>query len=207
MTIRITGMNSGLDTEAIIQELVSAYKTKGDKIKKQQTKLSWSQDKWKSLNTKVVKLFKSLDNMRFTAGYKMKKTTVSDPTKATVTASANAINGTQTLKIKTTAKAGYLTGAQMKSNKNGNKTTLKDLGYGSATGEGTYQVSGNGVTKEIKVDGNTTVADFVNQLNNSGTGVQASYDQTNGRLFIQSKTTGKGSDFTLAALMTMVRKH
>ena len=57
MPIRITGMNSGLDTDAIIQELVSAYRSKGDKIKKQQTKLSWTQDKWKALNTKVVKLY------------------------------------------------------------------------------------------------------------------------------------------------------
>ena len=28
MPIRITGLNSGLDTEAIISELVSAYRTK-----------------------------------------------------------------------------------------------------------------------------------------------------------------------------------
>ena len=61
MTIRLTGMNSGLDTDAIIQELVSAYRAKGDKIKKQQTRLSWTQDKWKSINAKVLNLYKSLD--------------------------------------------------------------------------------------------------------------------------------------------------
>ena len=45
MPIRVTGLNSGLDTDSIIQELVSAYRTKGDKIKKKQIKLSWTQDK------------------------------------------------------------------------------------------------------------------------------------------------------------------
>ncbi len=40
MTIRVTGLNSGLDTDSIIKELVSAYRTKGDKLKKQQTKVS-----------------------------------------------------------------------------------------------------------------------------------------------------------------------
>ncbi len=205
MTIRITGMNSGLDTDAIIQELVSAYRSKGDKIKKQQTKLSWTQDKWKALNTKVVKLYKSLDNLRFTAGYNMKKTSVSDTTKATITAGDKAVNGSQTLKIKSTAKSGYLTGGQIADKSKGRKATLADLGYASGSSDpaletGTYRISGNGVTKDIEVNGNTTIADFVDQLNNSGTGVQASYDETNKRLFISSKSTGKDADFTLSAL-------
>ena len=34
MPIRITGLNSGLDTEAIISELVSAYRTKEEKYRK-----------------------------------------------------------------------------------------------------------------------------------------------------------------------------
>lgn len=205
MPIRITGMNSGLDTDAIIQELVSAYRSKGDKIKKQQTKLSWTQDKWKALNTKVVKLYKSLDNLRFTAGYNMKKTSVSDTTKATITAGDKAVNGSQTLKIKSTAKSGYLTGGQISDKSKGRKATLADLGYASGSSDpaletGTYRISGNGVTKDIEVNGNTTIADFVDQLNNSGTGVQASYDETNKRLFISSKSTGKDADFTLSAL-------
>lgn len=53
MPIRITGLNSGLDTEAIISELVSAYRTKEEKYQKAQTKLSWKQDAWKDLNIKV----------------------------------------------------------------------------------------------------------------------------------------------------------
>ena len=54
MPIRITGMNSGLDTEALVSELVSAYRKKTEKYTKAQTKLSWKQDAWKSLNKKVV---------------------------------------------------------------------------------------------------------------------------------------------------------
>ena len=34
MPIRITGMNSGLDTEAIITELVKAQQTKSENVKK-----------------------------------------------------------------------------------------------------------------------------------------------------------------------------
>ena len=44
MTIRITGMNSGLDTESIITELVSAQSAKKNSLVKAQTKLSCVED-------------------------------------------------------------------------------------------------------------------------------------------------------------------
>ena len=40
MPIRITGLNSGLDTESIISALVSSYSYKTNKYKKAQTKLA-----------------------------------------------------------------------------------------------------------------------------------------------------------------------
>lgn len=202
MTIRITGMNSGLDTDSIIQELVSAYRAKGDKIKKQQTKLSWTQDKWKSLNAKVLKLYKSLDNMRFSTGYNLKKTTVSDTTKAIVTASSSAVNGTQRLKIKKTATGGYLTGGKLENASKGSKTKVSDLlGSDSLSGDGTgtYRITGGGVDKYLKVGSDTTVAEFVDQINKAGVGVKASYDEANQRIFIVSKSTGEKNDFTLTA--------
>ena len=85
MPIRITGLNSGLDTEAIISALVSSYSYKTNKYKKAQTKLSWKQDAWKTLNTKVYSFYTSLDSLRFSKNYNLKSTKVSDSTKATVT--------------------------------------------------------------------------------------------------------------------------
>ena len=79
MPIRITGMNSGLDTESIISELVKAQKTKTDNIRKKQTSLQWKQDAWKELNSKVYKLFQNtLGSMRFSTDYAKKVTDVSN---------------------------------------------------------------------------------------------------------------------------------
>ena len=61
--IRLTGMNSGLDTESIIQELSKARQKKVDKVKAEQTKLPWKQEKWNDLNTKISKFYSSLDNL------------------------------------------------------------------------------------------------------------------------------------------------
>ena len=70
MPIRITGMNSGLDTESIISELVKAKSAKKDDLVKAQTKLQWKQDAWKELNTKVYSLYsKTLSNMRLQGDY------------------------------------------------------------------------------------------------------------------------------------------
>ena len=91
MPIRITGLNSGLDTEAIISALVSSYNYKTNKYKKAQTKLSWKQEKWKTLNTKIYSLYNSIGNMRFSSAYNLKKTTVSDTTKAIVKADGKAV--------------------------------------------------------------------------------------------------------------------
>ena len=193
MPIRITGLNSGLDTEAIISALVSSYSYKTNKYKKAQTKLSWKQDAWKTLNTKVYSFYTSLDSLRFSKNYNLKSTKVSDSTKATVTASSSAPNGTQKLNILQVAQAGYLTGGKLDDSTT-TGTTLAELGY--TGGNGTITLTkGDGTKKNIEVSQGTTVSSFINSLKEAG--VNASYDDINKRIFVSSKDTGKDNDFTL----------
>ena len=193
MPIRITGLNSGLDTEAIISALVSSYSYKTNKYKKAQTKLSWKQDAWKTLNTKVYSFYTSLDSLRFSKNYNLKSTKVSDSTKATVTASSSAPNGTQKLNILKVAQAGYLTGGKLDDSTT-TGTTLAELGY--TGGNGTITLTkGDGTKKNIEVSQGTTVNNFINSLKEAG--VNASYDDINKRIFVSSKDTGKDNDFTL----------
>lgn len=193
MPIRITGLNSGLDTEAIISALVSSYSYKTNKYKKAQTKLSWKQDVWKTLNTKVYSFYTSLDSLRFSKNYNLKSTKVSDSTKATVAASSSAPNGTQKLNILQVAQAGYLTGGKLDDSTT-TGTTLAELGY--TGGNGTITLTkGDGTKKNIEVSQGTTVNSFINSLKEAG--VNASYDDINKRIFVSSKDTGKDNDFTL----------
>ena len=69
MAMRVSGINSGLDTDSIVQELVSAYNTKTEKYQKEQTKLSWKQEIWKGLNTKVYSLYNNVGKLRFSSAY------------------------------------------------------------------------------------------------------------------------------------------
>lgn len=198
MPIRITGLTSGLDTEAIISALVSSYNYKTNKYKKAQTKLSWKQDAWKTLNTKIYSLYSSVGSMKLSTAYNLKSTTVSDSTKATVKAGNNAPTGTQQLNILKVAQAGYLTGAQL-SSKTTTSTTLAELGY--TGGDAKINLTkGDGTTKEITLTQGSTVGDVIASLKDAG--VSANYDATNHRIFISSKDTGKDNDFTLTGANT-----
>ena len=84
--IRMSGMVSGIDTEAIVQAMVSTHVAKKEKYQKAQTKLEWKQEAYKAINTKVNSLYNKISSLRFSSAYNLKKTTVSDPTKATITA-------------------------------------------------------------------------------------------------------------------------
>lgn len=199
MPIRITGLNSGLDTESIISALVSSYNYKTEKYKKAQTKLSWKQDAWKSLNTKIYSLYKSVGNMRFSSAYSMKTASVSDSSKISVTAGNGAVNGSYSVKVKALATAGYLTGGRIGKKDDSGKvtefatanTTLAELGY---TGADT-KITVNG--KEIKVTKDTKLSEVVNQMQQAG--INASYDEKNGRIFLSAKKTGAGSDVDITA--------
>lgn len=194
MPIRISGLNSGLDTESLVSELVSAYRTKTDKYIKAQTKVSWKQEAWSTLSAKTYSFRTSLDSMRFSSYYNLKTTSVSNSTKASITAGNNAVNGTQSLNITSLAKSGYLTGGVISRADGGDaaaSTKLSELGY-----SGSGKVSLNG--KEIDLNGDMTVSDAISKFQDAG--VNASFDATNQRIFVSSTDSGKDNDFALSAM-------
>lgn len=191
MSIRITGMNSGLDTDSMVKELVNAYEKQGQKYTKARTKTEWKQEAWKDLNGKIKSFYsKYASNMRFTDAYSKKKTTVSDSSKATVIADGKAVTGSQSLQISKLAKAGYLTGGKLEGV--ASDTKLSDLGI---TEETSLTINrGDGRTHEIKLNADMTVADFAAKID-SVSDMNASYDAANGRMFISSAASGRTNDF------------
>lgn len=205
MTIRITGMNSGLDTESIITELVSAQSAKKNSLVKAQTKLSWKMDAWKTLNSKIYSFYTgTVSDLRLSSAYRKKKTTVSNPSVASVLTEVNASDGVQTLKVNKLAKSGYLTGAELK-NASGNRasytsaTKLKDIEGMQLDADGKINLTlkTGGKSTDISLSGDSTIADLTNQLKNAG--VNASFDTTYQRMFISATTTGADADFSLTA--------
>ena len=195
--VALSGMNSGLDTDSIVTALVSGYKAKKDNYVKAQTKLEWTQDAWKDLNSKIYGFYSStLSPMRFSSAFSVKKAQ-SGSTKATVSASSDAVSGTQSLKITNLATSGYLTGGVVKAT-SGDKvkgsTKLSELGI---TDGSSLSLTVDGKETNFTVDGDTTINQFVVKLKEAG--VNASFDEANQRFFISSKKSGAAGDFSLKA--------
>ena len=197
MAIRITGMYSGLDTESIINELASAQSAKKNKLVKAQTKLSWKQDAWKSLNTKIYSFYQKLDDLRLQSSYLKKKTTVSNPNALTV--SGGSMDGTHKVSVKNlSTQASITSGSLAKGNIHytGN-ATLKQLNGGVDFGSGSIRLSdaaGNFV--DVNVSADMTINDFVKAVGNNSA-LKASFDQDNQRIYLGSWASGKEGNFFL----------
>lgn len=223
--LRMTGMFSGLDTETIIHSLVSAKEKKVTDLKHDQTKLEWKQKAWQDLNSKVYSFYSgTMSQMRLSGAYSKKTTKVSDPTKATITAGESAVNGSQSLKIKSLAKSGYLTGAKLEQHKVIEKYTVKkedgteeekqrEVKVNWTNNDSLREIFGKnadisgrsimvtvGVGEDMKqttieLTNDMTIGKFANKLKEAG--VNASFDEGNQRFFVSSTKSGTAAGFTL----------
>lgn len=195
--VSISGLVSNLDTDSIVNALVSAYSTKKDKYVKAQTKLEWKQDAWKELNTKIYSFYSgTLSSLRFSNAFSKKASSV-DSTKATVKASSDTVSGTQKLKIKQLAKSGYLTGAVVKSSDGSNtkltgSSKLSELGIEDGS---SISVKVGNTEKTITLNGSDSVNTAVARLKEAG--LNASFDEINQRFFVSSKASGSEGEFSI----------
>ncbi len=197
MAIRLSGMVSGMDTESLVSALVSSYKLKKDNLVKAQTKLSWKQEKWKTMNTSIYGFYSGkLSSARFSTSYNLKTSSVSNDKYAKVSASSSAVSGTQRLKVNHLAATGYLTGGKITADgsKITGSTKLSDI-IGNT--DGSISVKTSSGVKSIDITEDMNVSQFTAKLKEAG--LNASFDETNGRFFISAKESGKDNDFSLIA--------
>jgi len=206
-------MFSGLDTESIISELVSAQSVKKNSLVKAQTKLSWKQDAWKALNTKIYSFYtNTLSDMRYQGSYMKKTTKVSNTDAISVLTSDDAVDGVRSVKVDQLAKGARLTSGSLNSKDGvyfGGSANLAQLrknrgmdvfesDYQSKSVEGSFRVVGaQGQYVDFDVNENTTIDDIVSMI--KSTGLNANFDQENQRIFISSKNTGELNNFNLVA--------
>ncbi len=200
MGIRLSGLSSGFDTEKIVKELMAAKSLKKTKIEQKKTKLEWTQDIWKGLNSKLNALYnKQVFNMRLQSTYKTKEVASSDPTKATATAGPNASTGSHTLAVNQLASPQFLTSGKL-SLADGSEagvtgtTKLTDLGFSISGTNSVINISG---TKDVAyiVTADSTVNHLVAAFQKAG--LTASFDSNQQRFFISSVNSGASNQFSV----------
>lgn len=201
MPLRLSGLASGMDTESIVSELMKAQRLKATRIERKITKLEWTQEKWKALNTKLYSFYTGpLAKLRLQGTFDTKTASSSNENKVTLTAAGTAPVGTHSLKILQLASAQYVTGSKLGTDQNNNavnsNTKLIDLGLSADTGNTITVDAGNGA-QTLTITEKTTVSDLTNMLKKAG--LNASFDTSQNRFFISSKESGYSNAFSISA--------
>ena len=204
MPIRLGGMISGLDTDAIVKELMSAQSLKKTNVENKKTKLEWKKEKWEDLNTKIYSLYtEKLSNLKLQGGYLTKKVTSSDESRVKATAT-NASNGSYSIEVKQLATSQYVTGADVSAKNLKKSSLLKDAGMtvGQTITIGTSKVNSETgvrepVTTTFEITEETTIADLTSKLGSAG--LNAAFDENTGRFYISAKENGENGKFTISS--------
>ncbi len=203
--IRLGGLNSGFDTESMIEQMMSSYQTKIDNQNKKLTQLTWKQEAYRDVTTKLTEfqnkyfdILKRDTYMMSPATFNKYKTDITSTGKTTngltVTTSGTSAVGSRKIKVNQVAKASTVEGnAIVPSNfkldidkafdsVNFTDTTADD---GSVTRkyEFSLSVQVGGVTKNVNFSAEGAVTDGnvdmdalkQNMLDNLNTELQASF--------------------------------
>lgn len=202
MPIRLSGMVSGLDTEAIVEELMTAQRAKQTKVENKQTKLTWKQEKWKELNTKLYSFYTNkVSKLRLEGSYMTKKVTSSDESIVSATVGSSASKGAHSLTVNSLASAQYVTSAKIQhkdgtTKLNGQANLVSSLGMTAGTKLAIK--AGDKDAVEFEVTDSSTLSDFVKACQEAG--INANFDEKQQRLFLSSKESGSENSFTLTEL-------
>ncbi|SCG81953.1 Flagellar hook-associated protein 2 HAP2 [Proteiniborus sp. DW1] len=207
-SIRLTGLATGIDTDAMIKELMKAERTRVDKVQQDKQILQWRQELYNSINKDFANFIlntrkefglnvttitgsidgKSLNNLTW-----VKKAVSSNENIVKASTTSQAANGTHEITVHRLADG--VKGVSSKDIREDIDKILTSLGAEIDGEDGekikipesfSFEIN----DKTITVNKNDTMSTIIKRINDSGAGVQASYDANIGRFFIQTKTTG-----------------
>lgn len=202
MPIRMSGLASGMDTESMIKEMMTAQRTKATKIENNITKLEWKQEKWKTLNSKIYSFYTdTLSKTKMQGSFMTKKAASSNESKIEVSAGASVPEGSHSVKIKSVASTQFVTGVRPPelSESATYDTKLSALNLNPVEGA-SITIDAGKQSKVLEITADTTIADVVSAMQEAG--LNASYDTTQQRFFISSKASGIENAFSIKSTDT-----
>lgn len=185
----MSGLASGLDTETIIKELMSAEQLKVDKVDKKKMALEMKSEIWKDLNSKIYSFYtKQVSAFKSISTYRAKTAAVSDSTVLSAKASTSAIAGTHSFQVNQLAQAAHLYS---------NKISDASVKTSAAM---TFTLNDGESTSEITLSAGASIEDLMDEINDSGLNINATYDEDNARILLDNTKQGSASTVQLTGL-------
>lgn len=175
---------SGLDVESLVRAGMMGKQSQLDKMQQTYTKNEWKKEAFLDIYKEVNNFnLKKLTDYKLSSNMNARVATSSDSA-INATANSDAALGQHFIKINSAPSNAYLVGtASVENLKDAGAETLSRIGYN----EGLKFIINN---KEINVTGETTVYGLINEIKNSGAGVNVSYDSDNGSMAFYATSIG-----------------
>lgn len=193
MSMRITGMASGLDIDSLVKEMMKARKASSDKLFQKRTTLEWQQETYREVSTKIVDFRNNkLSSYSLSNQINAKKAEISGNQNAltvnSVSSTAAGSLNVQVTKVATAATSvfTYDPDNNPATTNSTDGMTLSSLGFTS----GTLTVNGKAVTYA----GTDTLQNLADKINaDKDTKATALYDKVRGQFSITNTETGGGT--------------
>ncbi|KRE73587.1 flagellar filament capping protein FliD [Paenibacillus sp. Soil750] len=197
---RISGMASGLDTDALVKKMMDAESVKLNKMKQNQQKYTWQSDGYRQWNSDLF-AFRSntLFNMKLSSTYSTFSTTTTNADSMSGVATADAIEGTYSYEVSKLAQS-----ATMKSNLVVDQNAALTNTPTNLTLKVTNQ-AGKQITATVAISATDKMADVITKINGakdaSGNNleVKAIYDATLKQFILKTKETGANTKIAISA--------
>ncbi|GAA0137576.1 flagellar hook-associated protein 2 [Paenibacillus sp. YSY-4.3] len=181
MTIRISGMASGMDIDKLVSDLMRAEKLPSKKVYQQKQTVIWTRDQYRNLNTTLSKLTNAADKLRFDSNFTKLKANSSNSSVVEATMKSGAKEASYSIQVNRMATSATMIG--------------DELSNGGLSG--TITISNGTDSKDITLDSKTP-QNVIDEINKSGLGIRANYDTVNNRISLVSSSIGEKSQITLA---------
>lgn len=216
----VSGMYSGLDTESLVQSMLSGIQTKIDKQNQAKQQLLWKQEQYRSVITDInsfqSKYFSltSSTSLRLASFYDTMKTS-SSSSAATVTAGSGAVDGDFSMQVARLATASSVTSSKVGAGEVATSTAKADSFEYSRT----VDVKVGDAVHTVDLKGANTADEICNRINTAvGTDIVSAktetvkkYQDADGNELTYNETEDKyydkdGNEFTGAVTTTDVEK-
>lgn len=192
MVMRIGGLASGINTDEIIQKLMSAERMPLDKMHQDRTLLEWQRDGYREIYQKLNDLdTNTIFEMKKPSTYNSKTVTSSLESAVTATASTSALEGSYSIEVSNLASSAIKVGTD-KIGLDPNKALDEQ---GVATGKvyfKTFDVETNAMKqREVEIEAGDTLKDVLKKISDDKTNhVRAFYDEQSQKVIFETTRTG-----------------
>ncbi|MDA3847846.1 MAG: hypothetical protein PF505_15110, partial [Vallitaleaceae bacterium] len=182
--IQFSGLASGLDTESIVKQLMEVEQMKYDKVDRQKIEAEMKVEVWEEVNTKLYSFYTdNVFDLKSSGVFRARSTSSSDTTKVAASATSNAMQGVYTVGVSQLAKGAHLYSTDIGENGSNTSDTV-------STSDLSFTLSDGTTSETITLATGEGVSELMAAINDSGLNINANYDTSNGRIFLDSTETG-----------------